>query len=374
MFTHRRLLCAILCAAALTASISAAETLAGEVLCFSPADFGEEISGVCITAVPERGALLLGSRRIRPGDVLTADQLSALTFRSPESEADTRAELRYLPIRENGIAPESELSISVFGRKNLPPTAEDSRVETYKNLPIEGLLQTADPEGDVLTYTLTRAPRRGEVILREDGSFLYTPAKNKVGTDSFVYTAADTAGNVSKEATVTVDILKPCDDRRYTDTGADCRFEAEWLRNTGIFSGETVNGQFCFSPEESVSRGQFLAMLMQVLELPVDRSVEETAFLDESPMWLRPYLSAALRSGIITGYPTGGGVEFRPEQAVTAAEASLMVHRALDFALPAASIDLAEAAVPLTRADAAKTLYRVSLLRRETGGLLGLFR
>ena len=115
-------------------------------------------------------------------------------------------------------------------------------------------------------------------------------------------------------------------------------------------------------------------MLMQVLELPVDRSVEETAFLDESPMWLRPYLSAALRSGNITGYPTDGGVEFRPEQAVTAAEASLMVNRALDFALPAASIDLAEAAVPLTRADAAKTLYRVSLLRRETGSLLGLFR
>ena len=53
MFTHRRLLCALLCAAALAASISAAETHAGDVLCFSPADFGEEITGVCITDVPE---------------------------------------------------------------------------------------------------------------------------------------------------------------------------------------------------------------------------------------------------------------------------------------------------------------------------------
>ena len=49
MFTHRRLLCALLCAAALAASISAAETHAGDVLCFSPSDFGEEITGVCIT-------------------------------------------------------------------------------------------------------------------------------------------------------------------------------------------------------------------------------------------------------------------------------------------------------------------------------------
>ncbi|MBR7178211.1 MAG: S-layer homology domain-containing protein [Oscillospiraceae bacterium] len=374
MFTHRRLLCALLCAAALAASISAAETHAGDVLCFSPSDFGEAITGVCITAVPEEGSLLLGSRRIRPGDVLTAAQLSGLTFRSHESEADAQATLRYLPIHDGGVSGESELTIAVFGRKNLPPTAEDSKMETYKNLPNEGLLQAADPEGGALTFTLTRAPKRGEVILRDDGSFLYTPAKNKVGTDSFAYTAADNAGNVSPEATVTVDILKPSDDRRYTDTAADCRFEAEWLRNTGIFSGETVNGQFCFSPDESVSRGQFLAMLMQVLELPVDRSVEETAFLDDSPQWLRPYLSAALRSGIITGYPAGGGVEFRPEQAVTASEAALMVHRALDFALPAASIDLPEEAIPLTRADAAKALYQISLLRRENGGLFGLFR
>ncbi len=374
MFTHRRLLCALLCAAALTASISAAETVAGDVLCFSPGDFGEGLTGVCITAIPEEGAVLLGHRRIRPGDVLTAAQLSGLTYRSSESEADAQATLRYLPIGEGGISEEAELTIAVFGRKNLPPAAEDLKAETYKNLPIEGLLPVSDPEGGTMTYTLTRAPRRGEVIFRDDGSFLYTPKKNKVGTDSFAFTAADSAGNTSTEATVTIDILKPSDNRRYTDTAADCRFEAEWLRNTGIFSGETINGQFCFSPDEPVSRGQFLAMLMQVLELPVDRSVEETAFLDESPLWLRPYLSAALRSGIITGYPADGGVEFRPEQAVTASEAALMVHRALDFALPAASIDLPQAAVPLTRAEAARTLYKVSLLRRETGGLFGLLR
>ena len=115
-------------------------------------------------------------------------------------------------------------------------------------------------------------------------------------------------------------------------------------------------------------------MLMEVLEMPVDHSVEQTGFLDESPQWLKPYLAAALRSGIIAGYPAEGGVEFRPEQTVTAAEAAKMVQSAVSFAIPTAAMDApdAPAPTPLTRAEAAKTLYRVSQLRRENG-LLGLF-
>ena len=380
MFFHRSALrrtAAVLCAALLSTSASAAETAAGSVFCFSQADFGAEITGICVTAVPDRGTVLLADRVIRSGDVLAASQLSQLTFTSAEAEDDAAVSMRYLPIRSSGVEKEAELVISIRGRRNDPPAAEDTRVETYKNLPIEGLLSVSDPEGDAMTFTLTRSPRRGEVILRDDGSFLYTPKKNKVGTDSFAFTATDGAGQTSPEATITIDILKPADDRQYADTAsADCRFEAEWLRNSGLFTGETVNGQFCFSPDETVSRGQFLAMLMQVLELPVDRNATVTGFADDAPQWLKPYLAAALRSGIISGYPAGDGVEFRASQAVSADEAALMVSRALDFAVPAAVMDddaLPLGLDPLTRADAAKTLYQVSRLRRENG-LLGLFR
>ena len=380
MFSQRSALrhtAAILCAAMLSTSASAAEVPSGESCCFSPADFGEELTGICITAVPRDGAVLLGDRVIRSGDVLAASQLSLLTFTSVESEEDADVSMRYLPIRSSGVEAEAELVISIKGRRNEPPKAEDSKLETYKNLPNEGLLSASDPEGDELTFTLTRSPKRGEVILRDDGSFLYTPKKNKVGTDSFAYTATDSAGNISREATVTIDILKPTDDRQYTDTvSSDCRFEAEWLRSSGLFTGETVNGQFCFSPDETVSRGQFLAMLMQVLDLPVDRSATVTGFMDDAPQWLRPYLAAALRSGIISGYPAEGGAEFRANQPVSADEAAMIVSRALDFAVPTAAMEdsaLPLGLDPLTRSDAARTLYQVSLLRRESG-LFGLFR
>ncbi len=335
----------------------------------------EDLQGICITAVPTGGTLLLGNRVLRSGDVLTAAQLEALTF-SP-AEADTTAVLRYLPIGSEGLAPEAEL---VLARRDQEPQAKDLQAETYKNLPLEGLLPVQDPEGQPMTYTLTRAPRRGEVILREDGSFLYTPKKNKVGTDSFTFTAADTAGNVSREATVTIDILKPTDELRYSDTAADHRFQAEWLRQTGIFAGETINGQFCFSPEEPVTRGQFLAMLMEVLDMPTDRSATETGFLDASPDWLKPYLAAAMRSGIITGYSAKGGVEFKPQQAVTQAEAAAMISRAVDFAIPTmateepAALSLPTGAEPMTRAEAAKQLYELSRLRARSGILGQLFR
>lgn len=371
----------LVCAAMLSGSVCATEVASGEQFPLSAPDFAgtEALQGICVTAIPESGAVLLGDRQVRSGDVLTAGQLSLLTYVSVSSEEDAVACIRYLPILADRVEEEAELVISIRGKRDEAPTASDSAAETYKNLPIEGLLTAADPESQALTYTLVRSPRRGEVILREDGSFLYTPDKNKVGTDSFTFTAADPAGNLSPEATVTIEIRKPSDDVRYADTGS---FAAHWLRETGIFSGETLNGQLCFSPDKSVSRGQFLAMLMQTLELPVDRNAQVTGFLDESPDWLKPYLAAALRSGIIRGCPVDGGVEFQPDRAVTADEAAIMVRSALNFAVPASALDgsgeeplaLPVGMDPLTRADAAELLYDVSCFRQENTLFTSWFR
>jgi len=267
--------------------------------------------------------------------------------------------------------------------------AEDSAVETYKNLPNEGKLKVSDPEGGQLTYTLLRAPKRGQVQLRADGTFIYTPKKNKVGVDSFTYTATDPAGNVSREATVTVQILKPTDSRQYTDTvGRACRFEAEWMRNTGLFVGETINGAGCFQPEKSVSRGEFLAMVVKLLDVPLDdgNTVEMSA---QTPQWLRPYLAAAIRSGL-----TAGVQELEDyDQAITGAEAAVMLQNALDLtvddqvwqtgamdetapewtgtclAVMAQHGITMEAEASLTRAQVAEILYQVNDLAVDAPGM-----
>ena len=192
----------------------AAEVDCDAAYCFTAADFGrEELTGICITGLPdsEAGTVLLGSRVLRTGDILTADQVQTMTFLPLQTREDRVAEVSYLPIYENRVEPAAVMTVSIRGREDKAPVAKDSTLETYKNLSNDGTLQASDPEEKPLTYTLVRQPRRGTVELREDGSFTYTPKKNKVGVDSFTFTAADPGGNVSREATVTVQILKPTD-------------------------------------------------------------------------------------------------------------------------------------------------------------------
>ena len=362
----------------------AVEVECDSVYCFSGSDFAEDtaLRGVCITGLPDSkaGTVMLGTRVVRAGDILTADQLAQLTFQPLRTETDVEVTVTYLPIYETRVEAATTMTISIRGKKDQLPVAEDSALETYKNLANSGNLKAYDPEGDALTYTVTRGPKRGDVSVNGDGSYTYTPKKNKVGTDSFTYTVADSAGNISREATVVIRILKPTDKTTYADTlGLDCRFAAEWMRNTGLFVGETVGGQSCFHPEKTVTKGEFVTMLVQSLGISVDEDAAYTGFTNEIPTWLKPYLAAAMRSGLTAGWQ---GNVFEAEAAITGAEAALMIQNALDLTVSAAAMEaeniamavLAENGLALpnaamNRSQVAQALYQVSLLAPTAPGM-----
>ena len=252
-------------------------------------------------------------------------------FDFAETETDAEAVVTFLPIYENRVDKNTAMTISIRGKENKAPVAEDSALETYKNLPNEGMLKASDPEGQSMTYTVIRQPRRGTVEIREDGSFVYTPKKNKVGVDSFTYTATDPAGNVSREATVTIQIMKPTDAKQYTDTiGDDCRFSAEWLRNTGLFVSEQIGEDMCFQPQKLVSRGEFLTMLAKTLDIPAGDATTN-AIPADTPLWLRPYLAAALRSGLTANLPQSETGSFNAYDPITGGEVAVMVQNVLDL-------------------------------------------
>ena len=384
---------ALLCCAAVFPA-AATQVESDTVYCFTNADFSEEtLAGICITGLPDpqSGTVMLGTRVLRPGDVLTAEQLGRMTFHPLTGETDRQATVSYLPIYADRVEAVATLSLEVMGRADEAPIAENSAMETYRNLPNEAMLKVSDPEGKPMSYTVTRTPKRGDVIIREDGSFLYTPRKNKVGTDSFSYTATDPAGNVSREATVTVTVLKPSDAQQYTDTaGKSCRFAAEWMKNTGIFVGETFNGNGCFSPGKQVSRGDFLTMLVGALDIPLEQDAQSTGFTDDCAPWLKPYVAAAMRAGLTAGWPEGN--VFGADEPITGAEAAVMLQNALD--LSAAEAAASEEIVPawaadalmtlashgielnadavLTRGDAAEIIYQVAKLKYTAPGILAL--
>ena len=332
----------------LTGTALAAQVDSGTTYCFSAEDFlrEEPLEGICVTAVPDpdTGTVLLGSRVIRSGDILTAWQLEELTFQPLKTQEDKEAVIRYLPIYEDRVAPNATTTLSIHGKRDDAPVAEDSALETYKNMENTGKLKARDPEGQSLTYAVTRQPKRGTVELREDGSFTYTPKKNKVGVDSFTYTAADPAGNLSRTATVTIQILKPTDARQYTDTaGTDCQFAAEWLRTTGLFEGEKIGGERCFYPEKDVTRGEFLAMVVKALDIPTQEASADTMPQD-TPGWLRPYLAAAIRSGLTAGWPDTKSGSFEADQAISGAEAAVMLQNALDLTISQETLEALETA------------------------------
>ena len=380
----------------ISATALAAQVDSDTTYCFSPNDFStseEPLTGICITGLPDSsaGTVMLGQRIVQKGDILTAQQLEQMTFCPLRTETDATATVTYLPIYENRVEPSASMTISIKGKEDQNPIAQDSTLETYKNLPNKGKLNATDPEGQGLTYTVVQQPKRGTVTVNPDGSFTYTPKKNKVGVDTFTFTAADPAGKVSREATVTVQILKPTSAKQYADTaGLDCRFEAEWLRNTGVFVGESLGGQSCFQPDKPVSRGEFLAMLVKTLDIPYENT-QATAVQQDVPQWLQPYMVAALRSGLLGNLDTQ---DWNTEAAITGAEVAVMLQNALDLSVSddaleqvwvtedeipqwaAASLTVMshngielDANASMTRADIAKALYQADYLALTAPGM-----
>lgn len=262
------------------------------------------------------------------------------------------------------------------------PIAENLELKTYRGVSVNGQLKATDPDGDPLKFEVTTEPIKGTVVLKDDGSFIYTPAEGKRGHDYFGYKAVDSKGNKSSEATVVIKIEKQKTKIAYSDMdGNGAAYAALRLAEEEVFVGEQLGGQYVFCPDRAVSRGEFLTMCMKLADSDVLTGVVTTGFTDDAdiPMYLKPYVSTALLTGVIQGY-TGGseGAVFSAESSVSYPEAAVMLDRALR--LTRASTEEGGAAAPawaeqacanlsacniseytesseLTRAQCAKMLY-----------------
>lgn len=357
--------------------------------CFSQDDFTSAAAdGIFLTSVPQEtlATVRYGSRVLKAGDALPTEALGDLTL---EAKCVTAQEVTigYCTLSDGVLSGVQELKLSILPKEDQPPTAEDGSLETYKNIAGSGTLSAADPEGKPLTYNLVKEPKRGSVELHEDGTFTYTPDKNKVGKDSFTYTVTDSGGNTSEEAKISIEIRKPTDKATYADMDGDSdAFYAMWLKEAGLFTGATVGGNLCFEPEKTVSRGEFLVMVMKLVDAQADETGLTSGFSDEAatPVWLQPYIVSALGSGMISGVSSEDGVVFRPEAALSRAEAAVMLQNVLQLPAPTAKTVFSEtdaAAVPAWAADATAALSAAgislgdtaqadAITRREVGKLL----
>ncbi|MGI5985724.1 MAG: hypothetical protein GXY01_08845 [Clostridiales bacterium] len=266
--------------------------------------------------------------------------------------------------------------------KGEAPIAENLEITTYRDVSVGGQLKAKDPDGDVLTFEITTPPTKGNIELKENGCFVYTPAEGKRGRDYFGYKAIDSKGNMSSEATVIIRIEKQKTKIAYSDmngNGAYCAAVA--LAENDVFVGECIGGQYVFNPDRPVTRGEFLTMCLKLTNSDILSGVITTGFADDSeiPAYMKPYVSTALLTGIITGYSDGiNTAVFNGGNYISYPEAAVMLNKALNLTdvnannySNAAPVWAAQACAnlsacrisdysqenQLTRADCAKLLY-----------------
>jgi hypothetical protein len=101
----------------------------------------------------------------------------------------------------------------------------------------------ANDAGTGRTVTGTTNPSSGTVTVRPDGSYLYSPNPGFSGTDSFTYTATDSAGTASS-ATVTLSVTPVAvADGGTTRAGSSLRVAAPGTLGNDLGAGLRVTGQ-----------------------------------------------------------------------------------------------------------------------------------
>ncbi len=208
---------------------------------------------------------------------------------------------------------------------NLPPLANDKELYTVQNVPVWGFVEQYDPDGDTVAINVVQEASKGMVTVY-DATFVYRPFADEMGEDSFTVVATDSAGNLSRQATVTVQI----EQNKMGDGFSDMRlhpshYSALMLAQNNIVSGERVGGALLFEPNRQMTQTDFVLMVLAAVDttnmqvpcvstdLPNDKDIA---------LWLKPYLRTAKQMGVI------GAGEFHADKPITRAEAVQLISHA----------------------------------------------
>ncbi len=177
-----------------------------------------------IAVVDDKSLLMSGSNGLYYLD--TSDEINPIEIHSLLG-TDFLTSLAY----DNGTivaASITDHTINAF-QLNSAPVSTDSVSIAVANSVFSGLLDSEDPEGDSISYSLNIDVTNGTLVINDDGSFDYTPNTDFIGSDSFQYTAQDAHGG-SSTATVSITV----------ESGYDHIFEAS--ENTMFFGQVTETG------------------------------------------------------------------------------------------------------------------------------------
>ena len=311
--------------------------LLGHKISFTDGDFKSALAladfdTITITEIPlsTEGTLLLGGRRVGKGRVIKRKNLGALVF-IPASDTVTECKFKFTVDGYAGGA-EIECILKFIDKVNYAPeavgdTMSASSVSTQQSISVWGNLGATDPEGDAIEYIIVSYPKRGSLALTEksSGRYCYTPSSGFKGKDKFTYVARDEYGNYSKPMTVSVKVSERMCDTVYRDMEEREEYNAAVAMTAmGVMSGVQLGDDLYFKPDDSVTRAEFVAMVMKCAGIKADSSLTKTYFDDDdsiSPS-LKGYIATAQRTGLVVGDFKDGKLLFSPNEEITRYEAA----------------------------------------------------
>ena len=167
----------------------------------------DEVGGVADLVIDDNNVVVLPTDNVVFTLQVTA--LQDLTTQSTQITTDAGED----PLSEITILgnDEDQRDVTDFGSLNIgPPVAVDDELTTDEDtsIPINNIISNdtnVDSELNPGSIVIESNPNNG-AIARENGSLIYTPAEDFVGSDSFTYTVADVEGLGSNIATVNITV------------------------------------------------------------------------------------------------------------------------------------------------------------------------
>lgn len=337
----------------------------------------DKISSITVESVPsaEDGRLTLNGIYVVENQVIPAENLGGLKFTATNSEI-TESSFTF-------SANESEYAISctmlLTESVNFAPTvtvAEDTEVWTQKDITCFGSLTHKDPENDEVTYEIISYPEKGLLSLNSNtGEYCYTPYANVKGVDAFRYRVRDAYGNYSHDAKVNIEIDNVAIEVDLSDMTDDPAHNAAILAISKNLMHYTVNdGKYCFNPSGTVTREEFLVMTMDLFGAQDVPEIKSSGFTDDDNISTnaKGYVASAYFLGIVSGDIEGSKIYFRPKDAITKAEAAVMLNNILGVE-PTISVSTFSDAedVPVWAESSLCALHELGILEAASTGSIG---
>jgi VCBS repeat-containing protein len=134
----------------------------------------------------------------------------------------------------NGGADTGDVNITVTP-VNDPPVAADGSATTDEDAAVTGSVSSTDIDGGAPKYAVSTGPAHGTLVLDENtGTFIYTPAANYNGPDSFTFSVSDGNGGADTgDVNITV---TPVNDSPVANDGSEATPEDTPLAGTASSS------------------------------------------------------------------------------------------------------------------------------------------